>query len=109
MFSVQISRTLVGLSAIAVSSSFALSPSLAVAADAEAGLAIANKWCNSCLPIGTDEPRQADAGPNFSELAGKDVDYLQGAINRPHDFMPNFPSLSDTAKPDVIAYIQTLK
>ena len=85
-----------------------LGPTVLHAADAEAGLALAEKWCNSCHSIGTDAPRQEDAGPLFTELAKKDANYLLTAINRPHDFMPNFPSLSGADKNDLIAYIQSL-
>ena len=80
----------------------------AVAADADAGLAIAEKWCNSCHSIGTEQ-RQEDAGPLFTDLAKEDEAYLESAINRPHDFMPDFPSLTDEDKANVIAYIHTLR
>ena len=84
-------------------------PVAAAAGDAQAGLGLAGKWCNSCHSIGNEEPRQEDAGPLFTELAKNDSAYLLVAINRPHDFMPNFPRLSDTDKEDLIAYIQSLK
>ena len=81
----------------------------AMAADAENGLTLATKWCNACHSIGAEEPRQEDAGPLFTDLSGKDVAYLNVAINRPHDFMPDFPSLSNSDKADLVAYIQSLK
>ena len=81
----------------------------AAGGDADKGLAQAERWCNSCHSIGDEEPRQEDAGPLFTELAKKDADYLKVAINRPHDFMPKFPKLSDADKDDLIAYIQSLK
>ena len=84
-----------------------LSPA-AHAADAGAGLALAEQWCNACHSIGAEEPRQEDAGPLWSDLAKKDDAYLQGALNRPHDFMPDFPSLSEVDKLDLVAYIQSL-
>jgi len=84
-------------------------PVAAAAADAEAGLALAGRWCNACHSIGNEEPRQEDAGPLFTELAKKDAAYLNSAINRPHDFMPEFPSLSDADKADLVAYIQSLR
>jgi len=84
-------------------------PVSAVAADAGKGLAQAERWCNSCHSIGTDEPRQEDAGPLFTELAKKDADYLRVAIDRPHDFMPKFPKLTNADKQDLIAYIRSLK
>ena len=85
-----------------------LAPSHTLASDAENGLALAEQWCNSCHSIGTEEPRQEDAGPLFTELAKEDADYLQTAINRPHDFMPDFPSLTEDDKADLVAYIQSL-
>ena len=78
------------------------------AADADKGLALAAQWCNACHSIGVDEPRQEDAGPQFSELAKNDADYLRAAIGRPHDFMPDFPNLTDADKEDLIAYIRSL-
>ena len=84
-------------------------PVAAAAADAGKGLSQAERWCNSCHSIGNEEPRQEDAGPLFTELAKKDAAYLKTAINRPHDFMPKFPKLSDADKQDLIAYIQSLK
>lgn len=85
-----------------------VSPSSALAANAAKGAEFAEKWCNACHSIGNDEVRQEDAGPPFEELSDKDVGYLQAAINRPHDFMPEFPKLSSADKSDIIAYIQSL-
>lgn len=79
-----------------------------VAADAERGRDLAGRWCNACHSIGVDEPRQEDAGPQFAELARRDADYLRSAIDRPHDFMPDFPQLSDADKADLVAYIRTV-
>ena len=78
------------------------------AQNAENGLTLAQKWCNSCHSIGDAEPRMEDAGPLWEELAEKDTEYLVAAINRPHDFMPEFPALSDQDKEDIIAYILSL-
>lgn len=78
------------------------------AADADRGRGLAGQWCNACHSIGVDEPRQEDAGPQFAELAKHDAGYLRTAIERPHDFMPDFPQLSATDKADLIAYIQTV-
>lgn len=83
--------------------------SVSGAADAVRGQSLAEKWCNACHSIGTDMPRQEDAGPLFSELAGKPGPDLILAIDARHDFMPNFPSLDDTDKKDIVAYIQTVE
>ena len=79
------------------------------AADAGHGRDLAEQWCNACHSIGVDEPRQEDAGPQFAELAGRDSDDLLTAIDRRHDFMPDFPQLSAAAKADLIAYIRTVE
>ena len=80
----------------------------ALAQDAANGLALAELWCNSCHSIGNEEPRMLDAGPQFVELAKQDAAYLGQAIDRPHDFMPEFPALSDADKADLIAHILSL-
>ena len=79
------------------------------AADIDAGLALAEQWCNSCHSIGAEEPRQEDAGPIWTEIADKDEDALRAALDAPHDFMPEFPSLSDEDKANLVAYIRSLK
>ena len=84
-------------------------PVAGAVADAGRGLALAERWCNACHSIGNEEPRQEDAGPLFVDLAKEDAAYLEGAINRPHDFMPEFPSLSDADKASLVAYIQSLR
>lgn len=85
-----------------------IATSTGLAADARRGGDLAEQWCNACHSIGGGEPRQEDAGPQFAELAKRDADYLRTAINRPHDFMPDFPQLSTAAKADLIAYIRTV-
>jgi mono/diheme cytochrome c family protein len=78
------------------------------AQDAEHGLELANQWCNACHSIGTEEPRQEDAGPIWSELAEREPQELREALETPHDFMPDFPTLSESDKEDLVAYIKTL-
>lgn len=97
-------------SAVAMSLGLALlaSASESLAADADRGRDLAGQWCNACHSIGVDEPRQEDAGPQFADLAKYDAGYLQTAIDRPHDFMPEFPQLSAADKADLIAYIRTV-
>lgn len=75
-----------GAACIAISTSGALA-----AGDAEKGAKLAAEHCNSCHTVGrSDSARMADAGPQFAELAKKSSQYLETAINKPHDFMPNF-------------------
>ncbi|MCC2097134.1 MAG: cytochrome c [Hyphomicrobiales bacterium] len=84
--------------------------SASAAGNASNGEKLANQWCNSCHSVGSSETaRKADAGPQFAELAKKSSAYLANAINRPHDFMPKFPSLSKQDKDDLVAYIRTVK
>ena len=90
----------------ALTVAFLISP--ATAADADRGFDLAARWCNGCHSIGDDPQRQEDAGTPFAELAEKDVLYLQSAINHPHEFMPDFPQLTDTDKADLVAYIRFL-
>ncbi|HSM42415.1 MAG TPA: cytochrome c [Afifellaceae bacterium] len=80
----------------------------ATAADADRGFDLAARWCNGCHSIGDDPQRQEDAGTPFAELARNDEIYLRSAINHPHEFMPDFPQLTDTDKGDLIAYIRSL-
>jgi mono/diheme cytochrome c family protein len=81
-----------------------------LAADAAKGAKLAEQWCNSCHTVGASESaRKFDPGPLFAELAKKSPEYLGTAIDKPHDFMPRFPSLSKQDKQDLIAYIRTVK
>jgi mono/diheme cytochrome c family protein len=89
---------------------FLTSSPLMAAGDTANGAKLATKWCNGCHSVGSSETaRKADAGPLFAELAKKSPAYLETAINKPHDFMPKFPSLSRQDKLDLIAYIRTVK
>jgi mono/diheme cytochrome c family protein len=99
-----LSAALTGIALILTSA-----PSLA-AGDTAKGGKLATQWCNACHSVGPSETaRKADAGPLFAELAKKSPAYLESAINKPHDFMPKFPSLSRQDKLDLIAYIRTVK
>lgn len=80
-----------------------------LAQSVENGAELAEKWCNACHYTGENEPRMFDAGPQFSTLAGKDMDYLLHAIVRPHDFMPEFPRLGYSDMLDLAAFIQSLE
>ncbi len=86
-----------------------LIPEAAPAQDVEAGLELAEKWCNSCHSIGTDAPRQEDAGPIWVEIATKPPDELRAALDTPHDFMPDFPGLDDADKDNLVSYIRSLE
>ncbi len=81
----------------------------AVAQDAERGAELAETWCNACHYTGVNDPRMFDAGPHFSELAGRETLYLLDSIVRPHDFMPEFPRLGYSDLRDLVAFIQTVE
>ena len=53
--------------------------------------------------------RQADAGPRWEELAKLPMERLEAGFAKPHDFMPDFPKLSDDDVADLLAYIQSIK
>ena len=58
---------------------------------------------------GPDTSRKFNAGPEFIDLAKKNPFYLATAIEKPHDFMPKFPTLSSQDKAHLIAHIRALK
>ena len=80
------------------------------AADTQAGLQIAEKWCSSCHFIGHGK-MGSDAVPTFPTIAnreGADVDTLKRAIGDPHPRMPD-PNLTSREIDDVVAYILSLR
>jgi len=98
-----------GLRSMLVAAMLLAMPGAATAADVERGAALAEQWCNACHSVGREPPRQFDAGPMFADLAKQDEAYLETAIRRPHDFMPEFPRLDDTDLADLVAYIRTVE
>jgi mono/diheme cytochrome c family protein len=80
----------------------------AAAADAARGKDLSEKWCGACHSVG-DNPRQADAGPLFTDLAKKDQAEIETGMTKPHDFMPDFPKLTDDDRADIVAYIVSLR
>ncbi len=84
-----------------------LTPSV-YAADAAHGLELAEQWCTACNFIGEGEARMEDAGPMWPEIAEHEQEALLAALDTPHDFMPEFPTLTDADKADLVAYIKSL-
>ena len=80
----------------------------AMAADVEHGRALAEKWCGACHSVG-DNPRQSDVGPLFTNLAKKDQAEIEQGMLKPHDFMPDFPMLTEEDRADIVAYIVALR
>lgn len=80
------------------------------AGDKARGDKLARQWCNSCHTVeARDTSRKFNAGPEFIDLAKKSPSYLVTAINKPHDFMPKFPTLSPRDKENLVAHIRSLK
>ena len=82
------------------------------AQDADAGKAMAQRWCTTCHMI---EPqnytRTVDGVPTFVSIANdpaRTTERLRNFLIDPHPPMPNF-HLSRIEMDDLIAYIQTLK
>ena len=97
--------------AMAAATAMTLAMSAAHAAgDKAKGAKLAQQWCNSCHTVAArDTSRKFNAGPEFLDLAKKSRSYLVTAINKPHDFMPKFPTLSGQDKADLVAHIQSLE
>jgi mono/diheme cytochrome c family protein len=83
-------------------------PSLA--ADADAGQTIANRWCSSCHVVSPSQPKGSDAVPSFALLAKRanfDAAKLRELLLSPHPPMPNL-TLSRAQIDDIVAYILRL-
>lgn len=76
------------------------------AGDAEAGRAVAERWCSQChVASGTG----TDAVPPLAAVANyRDDDSLRAFLVRPHGRMPDL-SLSTREINDLIAYLRTLR
>jgi len=88
-----------------------LCPSLAAAADAARGKALAQRWCAECHLVAGDQQRaSADVAPFASVARRSDFTAAQLAffLLDPHPKMPNV-SLTRNEAADLAAYIATLK
>jgi len=86
-------------------------PSLAAAADAERGKALAQRWCAECHLVTSGQQRaSADVAPFASVARRGDFNAAQLAffLLDPHPKMPNM-SLTRAEAADLAAYIATLK
>jgi mono/diheme cytochrome c family protein len=81
----------------------------ALAADAEAGKIIAQRWCAACHVVAPDQPRGSADVPSFAAIAAKYADEkaLANFLSVPYPRMPNM-TLSRPEIGDLIAYIRTL-
>ena len=88
-----------------------LGPSLAAAADAEQGKALAQRWCAECHLVASGQQRaSADVAP-FASIAKREeftAAQLAFFLLDPHPKMPNV-SLTRAEAADLAAYIATLK
>ena len=85
------SRTLLLVGCYIVAVSFTSAASLA--ADAEDGKILANRWCSSCHVVGHEQKLATDQAPPFASIAkipSFDASKLALLLLRPH---PNMPKL----------------
>ena len=84
----------------------------AQAADADAGAALAERWCSSCHVVSPDQETAAQDGvPTFMALAndtGKSAEALAAFMQAPHPPMPDM-SLTRREVGDLVAYIESLR
>ena len=88
-----------------------LNGSLAIAADADQGAALAKRWCATCHVVDADQKRASADVPPFAVIAQR-PDFTPAKVAafliEPHPKMPNFP-LSRNEAADIAAYIGTLR
>ncbi|WP_246738719.1 cytochrome c [Bradyrhizobium sp. CCBAU 051011] len=88
-----------------------LTLSTAMAADADHGAELANRWCASCHVVGSEQKQASADVPPFSAIAQKSdfsAEKLAFFLLEPHPKMPNFP-LSRNEAGDIAAYIGSLR
>jgi len=82
----------------------------ALAADADHGLALAQRWCATCHVVTSDQRIASADAPSFTAIAKKSGFSEQKLVSfllEPHPKMPNM-SLSRTEASDIAGYIATL-
>jgi mono/diheme cytochrome c family protein len=85
--------------------------SSSLAADADNGKILANRWCSSCHVVDQNQKLATDQAPPFASLARMpafDASKLAFLLLKPHPNMPAL-SLSRTEIADLAQYIATLK
>lgn len=90
--------------------SVVLGPS-ALAADADNGKALADRWCSSCHVVDHGQKLATDQAPPFASIARMpafDASKLAFLLLKPHPNMPTL-SLSRAEIADIAEYIATLK
>jgi len=88
-----------------------LNGSLAVAADADQGATLAQRWCATCHVVDGDQKQASADLPPFAAIAQKPdftPEKVAAFLIEPHPKMPNVP-LSRSEAADIAAYIGTLR
>ena len=109
MLEATVSRTLRLIGCCILGVSFTSTASLA--ADAEAGKILANRWCSSCHVVDHERKLATDQAPHFASIAKSpsfDASRLAFLLLRPHPNMPKL-DLSRAETADLADYIATLK
>nr|WP_024514029.1 cytochrome c [Bradyrhizobium sp. Tv2a-2] len=85
--------------------------SSALAAEADNGKTLANRWCSSCHVVDREQKLATDQAPPFASLAkvpAFDANKLAFLLLKPHPNMPTL-SLSRAEIADIAEYIATQK
>jgi len=88
-----------------------LAGSFAMAADADHGSDLAERWCAACHVVDADQKGANTDAPPFAVIARKaefTPEKVAFFLLDPHPKMPNFP-LSRSEAADLAAYIGTLR
>lgn len=89
----------------------AFASQVALAADADNGLRLAERWCASCHIVSGSQSTGNDRVPPFSAIAHRadfNVEKLAFFLLDPHPIMPNM-SLTRNEAQDIAAYIARLR
>lgn len=97
------------VSTVAAAVLFAALASPVLAADADNGLKISQRWCASCHVVAPDQKSGSADVPTFADIARRTTESKPLAVflATPHGKMPDM-TLSQPEIADIIAYIRTL-
>jgi mono/diheme cytochrome c family protein len=83
----------------------------AMAADADHGAVLAQRWCAACHLVASEQKQAVADVPSFASIARRSdftPEKVAFFLLDPHPKMPNFP-LSRIEAADIAAYIRSLK
>jgi len=89
----------------------AFASQVALAADADNGLRLAERWCASCHIVSSAQSKGSDGVPSFASIAQRanfSVEKLAFFLLDPHPIMPNM-SLTRNEAQDIAAYVARLR